>query len=342
MSKYGLIKYSSVNIGDEIQSVAAMRFLPHIDYYIHRERTDQFSSVGHEKVKLIMNAWWMQEPKHFPPSGDIDPLFVSFHFRYDRRDNFITEKVRNYFMQHGPIGCRDTGTMKYLKENGIDAYFTGCLTSTFLPNPNLKGRFMSDYVLCVDCPDELIYAVKERSDRPVYSFSRMLSHAFTSLDRFRLAKYVLFLYHNAYCVVTPRLHVALPATAFGTPVCMICSDKLDRKHRFEGLEDLFNEVDMDSYIKDGSLYDINKPAKNPDLYKAMGEVLAEKCAAFTGYDSGMSMLEDDYNPMIDLIQILAYDKKVADRELMFAHRRELLKALTDVAVLRKTRHDLTY
>ncbi len=39
---YGILKYSSQNIGDEIQSVAAMRFLPKIDYYCHRERLDQF------------------------------------------------------------------------------------------------------------------------------------------------------------------------------------------------------------------------------------------------------------------------------------------------------------
>ncbi len=342
MTKFGVIKYSSINIGDEIQSVAAMRFLPQVDYYIHRERTDQFKSADHEKVKLIMNAWWMQEPKHFPPSKDIDPLFVSFHFRYDRRDVFLTDKVRNYLMEHAPIGCRDTGTMEYFRENGIDAYFTGCLTSALLPNPKLKGRFMSDYILCVDCPDELVEAVRKRSVRPVYSITRMLSHAFTSMDRFRLAKYVLFLYHNAYCVVTPRLHVSLPATAFGTPVCLIYSDKLIRKHRFEGLDDLFNQVEMDEYIKDGSLYDLNEPPKNPEVYREMAEELAKKCEAFTGHDSKKPALEDDYNPMIDLIEILAYNKEVADRELMFAHKKDLLKALINVAALGKTRHDLSY
>ena len=342
MSKFGVIKYSSINIGDEIQSVASMRFLPSVDYYIHRERTDEFRSLDHEKVKMIMNAWWMQEPKHFPPSDDIDPLFVSFHFRYDRRDVFMTEKTKAYLKAHSPIGCRDTGTVEYLKENGIDAYFTGCLTSTLLPNPSLKGRFMSDYVLCVDCPEEVVQAVRARSERPVYSMTRMLSHAFTSVDRFRLAKYVLFLYHNAYCVVTPRLHVSLPATAFVTPVCLIYSEKLERKRRFEGLDDLFHQVEMDAYIADGSLYDINNPPENPDNYKHMADQLAAACREFTGHDSGKSALSDDYNPMIDIIQILAYDKKVADRELMFAHKKELLYALTETALLGKTRHDLKY
>ena len=36
--KYGLLYYKdTVNIGDDIQTYAARRFLPHIDYYIDRE-----------------------------------------------------------------------------------------------------------------------------------------------------------------------------------------------------------------------------------------------------------------------------------------------------------------
>lgn len=36
MVKYALFSYSTENIGDEIQSIAASRFLPQIDYYINR------------------------------------------------------------------------------------------------------------------------------------------------------------------------------------------------------------------------------------------------------------------------------------------------------------------
>lgn len=34
---YGLMIYTTTNIGDEIQSIAASRFLPSIDEYISRE-----------------------------------------------------------------------------------------------------------------------------------------------------------------------------------------------------------------------------------------------------------------------------------------------------------------
>ena len=55
--QFGLLRYSSVNIGDEIQSIAASRFLPRIDCLVQREKIKQFSSGI--KTKLIMNAWWV-------------------------------------------------------------------------------------------------------------------------------------------------------------------------------------------------------------------------------------------------------------------------------------------
>lgn len=35
-----------------------------------------------------------------------------------------------YFKQHQPIGCRDKGTQKILQEEGINCYFSACLTLT--------------------------------------------------------------------------------------------------------------------------------------------------------------------------------------------------------------------
>lgn len=62
--KFGVLKYSAINIGDDIQSIAAMRFLPRIDEYIHRDRMDKYRSSI--KTKVIMNAAWMLEPWHMP------------------------------------------------------------------------------------------------------------------------------------------------------------------------------------------------------------------------------------------------------------------------------------
>ena len=36
--KFALLNYSTENIGDEVQSIAARRFLPRIDEYVERDK----------------------------------------------------------------------------------------------------------------------------------------------------------------------------------------------------------------------------------------------------------------------------------------------------------------
>lgn len=344
--KFGCIRYSSKNIGDEIQSVAACRFLPQIDYYVSRERMDEFHSENSEKVKVIMNAWWMWQPNHFPPSSDIDPLFISFHLREAiRNKKFMTPDTIEYLKAHAPIGCRDKGTAKFFQENGIDSYFSGCLTMTLLPNENIKKQ-AGDYILCVDTPPDVEKIVQERADKPVFNISRMLMPVFTSIERLEVAKVMLYAYHNAACIITPRLHVGLPGIAFHTPVCMLStSDRKDevltRRGRFEGLEDVFNEVDVNEFLE-APVYDINNPPENPENYIALRDALVEKCTAFTGYDSHKPVFEDDYNPLITLLGLLSYSQEKQTRSIYFSKSKEIISVLYDKVDNGKTRHDLEY
>ncbi|MCH3954017.1 MAG: polysaccharide pyruvyl transferase family protein [Eubacterium sp.] len=347
-NSYGCLRYSSTNIGDEIQSVAAMRFLPQIDYYIPRERVDEFHSDHGEKVKLFMNAWWMWEKKHFPPSEDIDPIFLSFHLREAfRNDTFMRDEVVEYLKKHGPIGCRDTGTAAFLQKYGIDAYFTGCLTMTLLPNQKIKEKKAGDYIVCVDVPEYMEQKIRKRADKPVYNISRMIFPIFKSVDRMTVAKILLYVYHNAACIVTPRLHVGLPGIAFGTPVCMLTTDKLSdgilkRRGRFAGLEGVFNEIKVENYMINPSLYDINNPPENPNTHYELRDQLVEKAAAATGFDSKAPVFDDDFNPFLELVGLLAYDKKNFERLLRFAKPEQLIDALHYRVNEKKSRHDLTY
>ena len=60
--KFGLIVFKNTdNIGDDVQSYAASRFLPSIDYIIDREQVDSFESDNKEIVNCIMNAWWLSK-----------------------------------------------------------------------------------------------------------------------------------------------------------------------------------------------------------------------------------------------------------------------------------------
>lgn len=116
------------NIGDYIQSVSQEQFFDHVDYCIEREKMDEFKSD--EKVKVIMGAWFMTQPEHFPPSDSIDPLFVSFHMFPGRAERMLSPKGIECLKAHEPIGARDIKTKEILEEHGIKSYFSSCLTLT--------------------------------------------------------------------------------------------------------------------------------------------------------------------------------------------------------------------
>lgn len=47
--KYGLLVHPQAeNLGDDIQSYAALQFLPHLDYYLDREHLNLFHSNNGE------------------------------------------------------------------------------------------------------------------------------------------------------------------------------------------------------------------------------------------------------------------------------------------------------
>lgn len=116
------------NIGDYIQSVAQEQFYNRIDTYVEREALDVFSSD--EKTNVIMNAWFMWNPEHFPPSSSINPLFISMHIVPSIADKMLSLSTILYLKQYEPIGARDMGTKAILERYGVQSYFSGCLTLT--------------------------------------------------------------------------------------------------------------------------------------------------------------------------------------------------------------------
>lgn len=148
--KNGLLTYKSYNdkfnIGDYIQSLAAAQFFrDEIDIYLNRERLNEYSG---EKVKLIMNGWFVHEPQNWPPSKDIVPLFVSFHINSVARNELLKSDSIKYLKKWQPIGCRDKETVRLLTEKGVDSYFSGCLTLTL--GESYKSKEKSDNVYFVD------------------------------------------------------------------------------------------------------------------------------------------------------------------------------------------------
>lgn len=116
------------NLGDYVQSISQEQFFDHVDYRIEREEMNSFKSE--EKVKVIMGAWFMSDPNRFPPSDDINPLFVSFHIFPKIADDMLSSQSIAYLKEYEPIGARDISTKNILEKHGIKSYFSSCLTLT--------------------------------------------------------------------------------------------------------------------------------------------------------------------------------------------------------------------
>jgi len=265
---------NSNNLGDFVQSIAAQKWAgAETTSALNR---DQLHRYDGPKVNLIMNGWFMEAPYHWPPSEQISPLFISFHLNPTAKKGMLTPHGISYFKKHQPIGCRDHYTQNLLSGYGIKTYYSGCLTLTlkrgdFLKKnhtrkgiyvispmerlnpenaPSPKGLLQKGLLIFKKRNKQKRYerAMKrldlflEKQKSPIY-FRSQLRDPNTLLEQERIeeAKKHLRDIANAALVITSRIHTALPAVAFGTPVLFL-SDGLEhpnQKSRFEGMEPYF-------------------------------------------------------------------------------------------------------
>lgn len=299
-----MLKYDYTrNLGDQIQSIAANKFIPHIDYFIDREELNNFYSD--EKVKTILNAWYFHFNSTWPPSDSIEPLLISVHINLNNENvvkTFLSEESKDYLRQHGPVGARDQSTFNFFKENNVDSYFSGCLTLTLDKNPKIKNQ---DYIVTSDVPEEIITFLKSKTNKKIYNVTQMAPlnieklqepqiSIYNSKEKFILANSLLDLYQGASCVITNRLHVALPCLAFNTPVLLINNYEYD-VDRFSGLESLFLNTSLEEYVSNYDIFDVNNPRENKKDYLKLRKELINKCKNFTGYISNerTSFYRDD-------------------------------------------------
>lgn len=298
--KYGLLCYDYLeNLGNEIQSIAARRFLPEIDYFIDYNNLSTFKAS--DDFKMIMNAWYFHETKSWPPVDEfIHPLLISMHININNKNvlnHFLTEESRDFLVKYGPVGTRDHLTRDFLLENDIPAYFSGCLTLTLEGDNSVKKE---DYILLVDVPKELIGFIKSKTDKKVYVLShnppmdlnkRRLSPEFhyledriyNSQEKFFFAECLLNLYERASCVITKRLHVALPCLAFNTPVLVINDEIINGERRFSSYKDLLNFYSLEEYMNNYTIFDVNNPPQNKKDYLKIRKELISTVKKFTGH-----------------------------------------------------------
>jgi hypothetical protein len=283
--QFGILCYrTSVNLGDQIQTLAAWNLLSSFTGLdassifeaplIDRDTGVVYNCKNKEKkVSCIYNGWFDGEYiTHWPPDPKtIDPLLLSFHVNetvktsdynilsdFKRPDNHSlldTNYCDWYQTLQTPVGCRDFWTLINLKKKGVhNCYFAGCLTMT-LQNKKPKER-REDTICLVDVSDKSILPdeITRNALDLTHVFHSSLELKTTPQDiieyewqKLKQAQNLLDIYSTAKLVVTSRLHCVMPCLAFGTPVIFV-NKGLEQDVRFLGL-DQFLPIWGDSMAK---------------------------------------------------------------------------------------------
>ena len=335
--KYKLLGVSTekeVNIGDYIQALAPAQFLPSIDGFIQREELKQYRE---ENSKMVMNGWYMHHPENWPPSEKITPLFVAFHMNSLAKEAMLRKESIEYLKKHQPIGCRDEKTRDALLENGVEAYFSGCMTLTlgdkyknakkenkyyfvdpyFHTNWNAYTLLRALLRLIFNWKDISTISRKYPLDKKglrkklilttfYHEYSKLFTRetllnaeyinqqstgikaAFKNEEAYlKEAERLVKLYAKASCVVTSRIHCALPCLGMETPV--IYTEDTNQSEasacRLNGLRELFTIINWEEnklvkqFKIEGKISIDNFP-ENKENWKPIRDKLIKSCKTF--------------------------------------------------------------
>lgn len=311
--KYGLMYYKSTdNIGDDIQTYAAIKFLPHIDYFIDRENLSCFVPDKKEYVSMIMNGWFIHNKLAWPPSPYINPLLISMHFKSledtDVGDMYLKGFGGEFLNQKGIVGARDFETVKRLENNKINAYFSGCLTLTLEKICKVKKK---KKICLVDVSNEVISKVKESTNYEIEILTHSLNQKETEKkninERMQDVENILKKYQQAKVVITTRLHCALPCVALGTPVIVLHKEIFD-EDRLGSFFSLFQNYIDEDFLKMDIKQILDKPKKNSKDYLKIKKDLNKRCKQFVIYCENTTFNMEN---LPDLDEYKSYVKKLS-------------------------------
>jgi len=217
----------AVNIGDYMQSLAARNIYSKLGIQdqelvtIDRDSLSQYS--GPPAIMIFSGIFGHHS---FPIPDTIIPIFMGFH-----ADASVIAKNINYFRRFQPIGCRDSYTAHWLKEHGVAAYVTGCLTMAF---DRRKHSSEEDNVFIAygenegEFPCEAIKLMPPHLlEKAIFISQRRAVHTYP-ISEYDMrasemhAEYIFSQYKNkASLLITSLHHAAAPCIALGIPV-IVC------------------------------------------------------------------------------------------------------------------------
>lgn len=250
--KYGYMNYRKhllvnknerpMNLGDPIQSLAVLEMYKKIgiseEDIVPLDRYDLADYNGEDVVVLINGAEnyenFAYSTRFLPLARKIHPVFISIHLHRE-----LSEKELESLRNNQPIGCRDEYTVNYLREKGIDAFLSGCLTMVF-PKRSENGTY--NKVFIVDCSENVLEHIPDEIKGNAEYLSQVIRMKSNSIDHKltleeteeynSIAKEQLNRYRDeAKLVITSRLHVASPCAAMGIPVVLV-RETFDERYQF--------------------------------------------------------------------------------------------------------------
>jgi hypothetical protein len=325
MIRYALLKYNyqnpkpEGNLGDEIQSIAAQRFLPRIDYIINRDLLGGFSIKNilsqikknysnpkliinnvtslftnlfkiKKNTKIILNGWWMYNNSNWPPTKKIIPFFISFHISKNAKEKMLNKKALKYLKKFEPIGCRDYYTLSLLKEKNIKGYFSGCLTLTLKNKFNKKNNNIifvdpfgptENYIFPKPGEKKFRKELWEHFPEYIRKKSLFLSHAFYKKDpKLRFKKAQELLDMYAQAKLVITSRLHCALPCLAFGTPVIFFYKNKEDIRFKGLIELFNSYDLKELEKGKVKINWNNPKPNLVNITNLRKNLEIKCKKF--------------------------------------------------------------
>jgi hypothetical protein len=213
---------------------------------VHRDAS-MYQPIPHDSWVLCF-GWYMHalfEMRHgFPLHRNLRPIFVSFHCN---KRALLTPDAIAYLKRYGPVGCRDWTTVYLLLSCGVPAFFSGCVTTTIdtvFPDAEEEPPAGAP-VAYVDMPADQV-----PPGAVTYAHSNPAVRRRPFVVNMRNALALLETYRSRHsAVVTSRLHCHLPLRSIGMPTEFRPRNRADI--RFDGLIDIDDEAF--GAIRDGLL-----------------------------------------------------------------------------------------
>ena len=269
-------------------------------------------AVDPQDVRLIVAGYTglfvnMFVHTYLPGTGHVRPnscLYLGVNIAYkDERggiDGFdiarkldLPQKLKAY----GPIGCRDRATRDFLKSQGVDAYYSGCMTMGFYQrelSPAATDTVILDLwpVFMRHIPEEIKAIATKPTHRLLYRNDAASLEG--NLDFFEQSQKLIDYYRTkAKLIITSRLHGTFPALALGIPVIFM-SDCTDQ--RMDMMKFLIKQYRSDENI---DFEQALRKAEHP-YFKEVSQAVRENAI-------DRILGKDDRSSIRRLEQILEYD-----------------------------------